>query len=407
LQQGPRAELQESSTMKGLQIIPLHFFAFLTAVCCECQLKENAGELISVGYFNTSSDFTYVDVIAVRMRESRRKFGSLVFNEDCSEKTKKTKLKASVYKEEKSELVDEKEQRAELKFEHLDPCSVYKVNVTIGQHKVGTYTVGPYYTQDDVQHPFLSSEENPEYKNSKGQIKMVTAYKDKAVIELGPVCARRVMLHLREKQSKKTTHHWDLEKTTITNVTERITPRKESSTQLVFENLQPCTQYTVDIELWLDDKRSPTEKGDFKKDHIFDFYTMPDYKDNLTSRQRHLVVVKSKDEAGMPKECSIEDNPSLISINSAQLSESQILQITIGISLLVVLSATILACSLTFWQRQQRGQLEMKKLLPDDSPSLISKSSPVFTTILPIEPDPETDEQTVVLLKYADLSKIY
>jgi len=397
--------------MKRLPIPLLHFFSFLTAVFCECKLKENAGELISVGYFNTSSDFTYVDVIAVRMRENRRKFGLLLFNEDCSEKTKKTTLRAEVYEEEKGELVDEKEQRAaEFKFEHLDPCSVYKVNVTIGQHKVGTYTVGPYYAQGDVQHPFLSSEENPEYEKSKGEIKKVTSYKDKAVIELGPVCARRVMLHLREKQSNGTTHQWDLEKTTIRNVTERITPRREGGTQLLVENLKPCTQYTVDIELWLDDKRSLTEKGDFKKDHIFDFYTMPDYDKNSTSQQRYLrremIVIKSTDEARMPKECSIKDNPSLISINSTQLSESQILHITIGTSLLVVLSATILACSLTFCQRQQRGQLEMKNLLLE-SPSLISQSSPVFTTILPIEPDPETDEQTVVLLKYADLSKIY
>ena len=387
-------------------LLPL-LFSFLTTVLCDCQLKENARDLISVGYFNTS-DYTYVDEIAVRMRESKRKFGVLLFNENCSEKTKNTKLRAAVYEEEKSELV-EKEQRAGFKFEHLDPCSVYKVNVTIGQHEVGTYTVGPYYTQDDVKHPFLSSEENPEYGNSKGEIKKVTAYKDKAVIELGPVCARMVMLHLREKQTNGTTHQWDLEKTTITNVTERITPRKEGGTVLAFENLQPCTQYTVDIELWLDDKRSPAEEGDFKKDHIFDFYTMPDYNENSTSEQRHLrremVVFKSKDEARMPKECLIEDNPSLTSIKDTHLSESQILHITIGASLLVVLAATILACSLTFCQRQ-RGQMDMKKLLPD-SPSLIGQSSPVLTTILPIEPDPETDEQTVVLLKYADLSKIY
>ena len=419
---------QQASTMNKLTIIRLLFFFFWpAAVVCDCHLREDAGDLLYVDYVSVFN-FTYVDMIEVGMKERKTKFGRLLFNEGCSEKIKNTtKLSATLYKRSEgkpSELVDEKKQKTRFRFEELDPCTVYEVNVTIGNHEVGSYTVGPYYAQDDVQHPFLSSEENREYEKREGEIKSVTPFKDRAVIELGPVCARMVMLHLREK-SNGTTHRWDQEKTTILNVTESMTPHKEVGAILEVENLQPCTQYTVDIELWLDDE-SPTEEGDFMKDQVFDFFTMPDYDENSTSEQRHLRrkmnVVKSEDVAKLPKECyniwipeTTEDYPSTWMSNTTKYNasiwkpknerESQILQIMIGISLLVILVATILACSLTLCKRQ-RGQLEMKKLLPDSTSQ--SPSPPaVFRTIVPIEPDPETDEQTVVLLKYADLSKTY
>ena len=399
--------------MNKLFIFPLLVFSFWPAVFCEdCHLRENARDLINVDYVSVFNN-TNVDMIEVGMKERKRKFGRLLFNEDCSEKIKNTKLRAVLYKRSEgkpSELVDEMSKKARFRFEHLDPCAVYDVNVTIGNHEVGSYTVGPYYVRDDVQHPFLFSEDNQEYERRKGEIKTVTAYKDRAVIELGPVCAKMVMIHLREKQSNGTTHRLDQEKTTILNVTENMTPHKEVGTKLEVENLKPCTLYTVDIELWLHE-RSPIE-GDFAKDQVFDFYTMPKYDENSKSEQRHLrrevIVVKSGNDPKLPKECYVqhgwnsnttENNPGILK----DQGESRIPQIAFGISILVILVATILACSLTVCQRK-RGQREMKKLLPD-SPS--TPSPPVFKTIIPIEPDPETDKQTVVLLKYADLSRTY
>ena len=290
--------------MNKLTIICLLFFFFWpAAVLCECHLREDAGDLLYVDYVSVFN-FTYVDMIEVGMKERKKKFGRLLFNEDCSEKIKNTtKLSATLYKRSEgkpSELIDEKKQKTRFRFEELDPCTVYEVNVTIGNHEVGSYKVGPYYAQDDVQHPFLYSEENREYEKREGEIKSVTPFKDRAVIELGPVCARMVMLHLREK-SNGTTHRWDQEKTTILNVTESMTPHKEVGAILEVENLQPCTQYTVDIELWLDDE-SPTEEGDFMKDQVFDFYTMPDYDENSTSEQRHL---RREMNVGVWKACNI------------------------------------------------------------------------------------------------------
>jgi len=386
--------------MNKLTIICLLFFFFWpAAVLCDCHLREDAGDLLYVDYvFNSVFNFTYVDMIEVGMKETKTKFGRLLFNEGCSENIKNTKLSAKLYKRSEgkpSELVDEKRQKTRFRFEELDPCTVYEVNVTIGNHEVGSYTVGPYYAQDDVQHPFLSSEENREYEKREGEIKSVTPFKDRAVIELGPVCARMVMLHLREK-SNGTTHRWDQEKTTILNVTESMTPHKEVGAILEVENLQPCTQYTVDIELWLDDE-SPTEEGDFMKDQVFDFYTKECYIQDV------WITETTEDYPSTWMSNTTEYNASVWKPKDER--ESQILQIMIGISLLVILVATILACSLTLCKRQ-RGQLEMKKLLPD-SPSQSPSPPPVIRTIVPIEPDPETDEQTVVLLKYADLSKTY
>ena len=78
------------------------------------------------------------------------------------------------------------------------------------------------------------------------------------------------------------------------------------------------------------------------------------------------------------------------------------LQITIAVSVLVVLVATIVACALTLCQRQ-RGHLEMEKLgtLPDSS-SFIHQS-PVYTHTVPVENEPDAEEKTVVLLKYSKL----
>ena len=97
--------------MIKLAIILLLVFSFWpAAVVCDCQLRENARDLLYVGYFS-ASNYTYVDMIEVGMKERKTKFGRLLFNEDCSEKIKNTKLSAAFYKisGKSSELVDEKE----------------------------------------------------------------------------------------------------------------------------------------------------------------------------------------------------------------------------------------------------------------------------------------------------------
>ena len=298
-----------------------------------------------------------------------------------------------------------------VEFEDLDPCAVYIVSVTIGKHKVGRYDVGPYYIHDDVQHPLLNNDQNPNLVNNS-EIKTVTSSKDRAVFQLGPVCAKMVILHLHEKKPGfNDSSPWlDLEKTTISNVT-KISPNTKGGTEVVVENLKPCTLYSVDIELSFGDKRSPTDEEDFIKDRIFDFYTMPDNKDDSQSRQKsrresNVVenVVKSGDTAKMPIECLSDNDPIVLAL-VAKEDEKQILHIAIGVSTIVILTATILACSLTFCRRH-RGQLEMKEKLQDSPSFNQGNGNPFLTRTIPIETEPENNEQTVVLVKYADLSKI-
>ena len=160
---------------------------------------------------------------------------------------------------------------------------------------------------------------------NNSEIKTVTSSKDRAVFKLGPVCAKMVTLHLHEKKPGfNDSSPWlDLEKTTISNVT-KISPNTKGGTEVVVENLKPCTLYSVDIELSFGDKRSPTDEEDFIKDRIFDFYTMPDNKDDSQSRQKHLMsrresnvvenVVKSGDTAKMPIECLSDNDPIVLSL---------------------------------------------------------------------------------------------
>ena len=111
--------------------------------------------------------------------------------------------------------------------------------------------------------------------------------------------------------------------------------------------------------------------------------------------------MKTGNNIDLPIECSCGEVILMLKDNKW---ESQVLQVTIAVSVLVVLVATIVACALTLYQRQ-RGHLEMEKLgtLPDSSSFI---QSPVYTHTIPVENEPEAEEETVVLLKYSHLSKL-
>ena len=371
------------------------------AVLCECQLKDNAQDLLFVGYFSDGRTFTYVDMIEVKTKDaSFRQFGRLLLQGEC--KSMNAKLIVALYKREEGgiKLVEKATRRykGKVRFETLDPCASYEVNVTIGNHDVGLYKVGPYYSQEGVTYPLLASEDNPFYENNTQEIKSVITQKEKAVLELGAVCAKMVTLHLREKRTdlnETSVRHW--EKTTIANVTKRITPGKEGGEKLTVNNLKPCTLYTVDIELWLDDNRRPEEDGDFRKDNIFQFFTCADNSSVPGNRN----TMETGNNIDLPIECSCGEVILMLKDNKW---ETQVLQVTIAVSILVVLVATIVACALTLYQRQ-RGHLEMEKLgtLPDSSSFI---QSPVYTHTIPVENEPEAEEETVVLLKYSHLSKL-
>ena len=106
----------------------------------------------------------------------------------------------------------------------------------------------------------------------------------------------------------------------------------------------------------------------------------------------------------VPPLVPFSDNDAIVLSLIAEEDEKQILHIAIGVSTIVILTATILACSLTFCRRH-RGQLEMKEKLGTLQPSS-NQGNPFLTRTIPIETEPENNEQTVVLVKYADLSKI-
>ena len=67
------------------------------AVLCECQLKDNAQDLLFVGYFSDGRTFTYVDTIEVKMKDaSFRQFGRLLFQGEC--KSMNARLNVALYK---------------------------------------------------------------------------------------------------------------------------------------------------------------------------------------------------------------------------------------------------------------------------------------------------------------------
>ena len=146
------------------------------AVLCECQLKDNAQDLLFVGYFSDGRTFTYVDMIEVKMKDaSFRQFGRLLFQGECE--SMNAKLNVALYKrqEDKIKLVAKATRRykGKVRFDALDPCASYEVNVTIGNLDVGLYKLGPYYSQEGVTYPLLASEDNPFYENNTQEIKRI------------------------------------------------------------------------------------------------------------------------------------------------------------------------------------------------------------------------------------------
>ena len=73
------------------------------AVLCECQLKDNAQDLLFVGYFSDGRTFTYVDMIEVKMKDaSFRQFGRLLFQGEC--KSMNARLNVALYKREEEKI---------------------------------------------------------------------------------------------------------------------------------------------------------------------------------------------------------------------------------------------------------------------------------------------------------------
>ena len=73
------------------------------AALCECQLKDNAQDLLFVGYFSDGRTFTYVDMIEVKMKDtSFRQFGRLLFQEECE--SINARLNIALYKREEDEM---------------------------------------------------------------------------------------------------------------------------------------------------------------------------------------------------------------------------------------------------------------------------------------------------------------
>jgi len=241
-----------------------------------CTFKENAKELISVGYFTDPEGNTAVDRIEVKMKDGG-KFSNLM--EGCRRlKGKEINVQyrakeAEGWKGWKKGGKKTLTTKHPLNLDNLNPCETYEVKVAYGDVPLHVFPVGPFY-DGDHGHVFLYGEQNSEiYEayslNPFDHIK-ITSEESSAKILVSGFCARTVVLEVQAEgeggKPKQLFLQNDLKN-----------PQKP---QLLETELTPCTKYQVMLDLYLNEKNTSaaadeSDEVDYIDSNFATFYTMP------------------------------------------------------------------------------------------------------------------------------------
>lgn len=245
-----------------------------------CELKDNAGDLLSVdyaGYLEDKSEVTaYVDEITVKMKGGER-WSTLLKDTSRASGCNVRRLKTNVYYKKKTDEEWEKLGRKRMsssddfEIRHLNPCETYEVKVTAltPEVTVGIVEVGPYYRKDFKQEYLIDmdNEYYLTYADFAFYYINITGFEGSATIDLANLCARTVAVHVYKDDIND-----GIEKIIDTD------PETKPKQSIVMEELEPCTQYHAALDLFL--KRhlaeNLNEKEDFLVQDIVSFYTMPD-----------------------------------------------------------------------------------------------------------------------------------
>merc|ERR1712110_26243 len=165
-----------------------------------CTFKENAKDLLSVGYHTDGDGNTAVDKIEVKM-DDRGKFVNLM--EECTNpRSKDINVQYRAKGAEGWEKGGRKSltSKRPLNLDNLNPCETYEVKVAYVDEPLYVFPVGPFY-DGDHGHVFLMEEqENVNYEaysqNPLDHIK-ITSEESSAKILVAGFCARTVVLEVQ------------------------------------------------------------------------------------------------------------------------------------------------------------------------------------------------------------------
>ena len=248
------------------------FSVLLLGLVCQglaedCQLKEDAKELLSVAYHVDRKDTTYVDEIQVKMKDSKMVFTGLL-EDGCEDESLKMTVSYKAdgdetdWEEIKKKALTKRGARGAIKQKGLNPCAKYHVKITI-LNKDFEFLVGPYYKVEPKNYAVRRNNAYFEtLRNHNNKHFQITGLQNKATIQLNQICAKTIQVEVYADEEQ-----------TVFNKTIQNDPENETVREIQAENLESCAEYTLVLTLSLQ------QTLDVGFDIEFDFQTMPSMQD--------------------------------------------------------------------------------------------------------------------------------
>ena len=238
-----------------------------------CTFKEDAQNLLSVGYHTDGDGNTAVDKIEVKMAD-KGKFVNLM--EECTNpRSKEINVQYRAKGSEGWEKGGKKSltSKRPLNLENLNPCETYEVKVAFVDEPLHVFDVGPFYNEEHSQLYLHNEHENEHYErysqNPLDHIEIVSEENSAKIIVTG-FCARTIVLEVQTEGQVE-------EPTQLLLQNDLKNPSKLETT---LPDLKPCTKYQIILDLYLNQKATldaaaQSNEVDYVDQNFVAFYTMP------------------------------------------------------------------------------------------------------------------------------------
>ena len=164
----------------------------------------------------------------------------------------------------------------EFQIKNLNPCQKYEVKVSVGNRDL-LFEVGPFYSEKQTL-AYLENEENEAFKTENEEAAKsisnanisITDTSASLKIPANQFCAQSIGISLHQGEG-------GAERCEEMKITHRESSAAAANSDVVaFDNLQPCTNYNVMLDVFLNRRDpSPTIAGDFQKPSVTSFFTLP------------------------------------------------------------------------------------------------------------------------------------
>jgi len=247
----------------------------IVAIVQGCTFKENAQDLLSVGYHTDEDGNTAVDKIEVKMVDRRGKFVNLMEEGCTNPRSKEINVQYRAKGAEGWEKGGKKSltSRRPLNLENLNPCETYEVKVAYLDEPLKVFDVGPFYNEEHSQLYLHNEHENEHYErysqNPLDHIEIVSEESSAKILVTG-FCARTIVLEVQTEGQVE-------EPTQLLLQNDLKNPSKLETT---LPDLKPCTKYQIILDLYLNQKATldaaaQSNEVDYVDQNFATFYTMP------------------------------------------------------------------------------------------------------------------------------------